>query len=165
MNFPALAAILAATLSAQLSIPPPLLNNSGVEAMIKQGVPAAVIVQTIMNARDVEFLVNGYEFGRLTEAGAANMAAEQILDAMHQRTLRPPQQQRSGYPQTAPQVQQQTPQPIRASLISEGAPVPQPEPIDAAPSYPEPTPPPFRRRKGMERSGYSWETARCVHRK
>lgn len=135
----AFAALLTGSLLAQLSIPPPILNNEGVEAMLKQGVPAAIIVQAIMNSQEAQFLVNSYEFGRLTEAGAANLAAEQILDAMHQRMIHPPQRPQVIYAtQTAPAPQNEfIPQP--QNIEPSQAPMAQPSPINYGP-VPQPAP-------------------------
>ncbi len=88
MKLFAIALSFCASLYCQLALPVAPLSNNRVEAMVRKGVPIPLVIQTILAAQQVDFLIDNYEFSQLNAAGASNGAADQILEAMHQRLVR-----------------------------------------------------------------------------
>ena len=75
----------AAACSAQLTLPPPLMNNGAVEGMLKHGVPVEKVIAAIRTAGDVDFLVTNVAIFALEDAGARGKQADDIADAMRWR--------------------------------------------------------------------------------
>ncbi len=73
---------------AVISAAKPVMTNQTVEAMLRGGVPVATIVTAIKTAEHIELYTSTDFRDRLLTAGASRAAADQIVQAMHDRNYK-----------------------------------------------------------------------------
>ena len=66
----------------------PVMSNETVEAMLRGGVPVPTIITAIKTAAYIQLFTSKEFYGRLLNAGASPSVADQIVQAIHDRTYK-----------------------------------------------------------------------------
>jgi hypothetical protein len=73
---------------AVISSAKPVMTNQTIEAMLRGGVPTPTILTSIKTAENIQFFTSKEFYDRLVSAGASPSIADQIVQAMHDRTYK-----------------------------------------------------------------------------